>query len=193
MDRFHDFKEMCEKANTTVQQFFNGRDNIMDLTKLIKIKQEVSDETVYHDAVHYPVDEKEDEINDDCDDGSDGEDEEYDADNDQGSPPGHDSRDCDNDAAVEVKDQFPVVENSCNNADGVPSVKGWRHEKYSCNINPSCNKNKVNIELGTTSKKGETDLYTCHYCSKSFIHRGSWWRHEKSRSAAKTICLQILS
>jgi hypothetical protein len=60
--------------------------------KLIKIKQEVSDETVYHDAVDYPVDEEEDEINDDCDDGSDGEDEENDADNDQGSPPGHDSR-----------------------------------------------------------------------------------------------------
>lgn len=61
--------------------------------KLIKIKQEVSDETVYHDAVDYLVDEEEDEINDDdCDDGGDGEDEENDADNDQGSPPGHDSR-----------------------------------------------------------------------------------------------------
>jgi hypothetical protein len=61
--------------------------------KLIKIKQEVSDETVYHDAVDYPVDEEEDEINDDeCYDGGNGKDEENDADNDQESPADHDNR-----------------------------------------------------------------------------------------------------
>jgi hypothetical protein len=35
VDRFHDFKEICEKANTTLQQCFNRRDN-MDLTKVKK-------------------------------------------------------------------------------------------------------------------------------------------------------------
>lgn len=54
---------------------------------VFKLKQEVSDETVYHDAVDYPVDE--DDINDDdCD----GEDEENDADNDQESRAAHDNR-----------------------------------------------------------------------------------------------------
>ena len=54
---------------------------------MFKLKQEVSDETVYHDAVDYPVDE--DDINDDdCD----GEDEENDADNDQESRAAHDNR-----------------------------------------------------------------------------------------------------
>jgi len=57
---------------------------------VFKLKQEVSDETLYHDAVDYPVDEEEDEINgDDCDDG---EDEENDADNDQESRAAHDNR-----------------------------------------------------------------------------------------------------
>jgi len=57
---------------------------------VFKLKQEVSDETVYHDAVDCPVDEEEDEINDDdCDDG---EDEENDADNDQESRAAHGNR-----------------------------------------------------------------------------------------------------
>ena len=57
---------------------------------MFKLKQEVSDETLYHDAVDYPVDEEEGEINDDgCDDG---EDEENDADNDQESRAAHDNR-----------------------------------------------------------------------------------------------------
>ena len=57
---------------------------------MFKLKQEVSDETVYHDAVDYTMDEEEDEINDDdCDGGGDGEDEENDADSDQAA---HDNR-----------------------------------------------------------------------------------------------------
>ena len=53
---------------------------------MFKLKQEVSDETVYHDAVDCPVDEEEDEMNDDdCDDGED-------ADNDQESGAAHDNR-----------------------------------------------------------------------------------------------------
>jgi hypothetical protein len=35
VDRFHEFKEICEKANITLQQYFNRRDN-MDLTKVTK-------------------------------------------------------------------------------------------------------------------------------------------------------------
>jgi hypothetical protein len=57
---------------------------------VFKLKQEVSDETVYHDAVDCPVDEEEDEINDD--DCGDGEDEENEADNDQESRTAHDDR-----------------------------------------------------------------------------------------------------
>jgi hypothetical protein len=57
---------------------------------VFKLKQEVSDETVYHDAVDCPVDEEEDEINDD--DCGDGEDEENEADNDQESRTAHDNR-----------------------------------------------------------------------------------------------------
>jgi len=34
VDRFHEFKEICEKANTTLQQCFKRRDNIMELTKV---------------------------------------------------------------------------------------------------------------------------------------------------------------
>lgn len=49
---------------------------------MFKLKQEVSDETVYHDALNYPVDEEHDEINyDDCDD-----------ENEQESPTAHDNR-----------------------------------------------------------------------------------------------------
>lgn len=56
---------------------------------MFKLKQEVSDETVYHDALNYPVDEEQDEISDDdCDDGG----EENDADNEQESPTAHDNR-----------------------------------------------------------------------------------------------------
>jgi hypothetical protein len=36
VDRFHEFKETCEKANTTLQQCFNRRNSIMDLTKVTK-------------------------------------------------------------------------------------------------------------------------------------------------------------
>jgi hypothetical protein len=54
---------------------------------VFKLKQEVSDETVYHDALNYPVDEEQDEINDD-DGGGEG----NDADNDQESPAAHDNR-----------------------------------------------------------------------------------------------------
>jgi hypothetical protein len=57
---------------------------------VFKLKQEVSDETVYHDAVDCPVDEERDEINDD--DFDDGEDEENDADNDQESRAAHADR-----------------------------------------------------------------------------------------------------
>lgn len=63
----------------------------------------------------------------------------------------------------------------------------WRHEKYYCNMSPSCNEKKVSAstELGARSNEGKTDLYSCRYCSKSFIHRGSWWHHEKTHSGAK--------
>ena len=37
VDRFYDFKEICEKANTTLQQCFNRCDSIMDLTKVKNI------------------------------------------------------------------------------------------------------------------------------------------------------------
>jgi hypothetical protein len=36
VDRFHEFKETCEKANTTLQQCFNKQNNIMNLTKVTK-------------------------------------------------------------------------------------------------------------------------------------------------------------
>jgi hypothetical protein len=51
----------------------------------MEIKQEVADETVYHDALDSSMDEEEDEI---IDGGGGGEDEENDADNDQESPAG---------------------------------------------------------------------------------------------------------
>ena len=37
VDRFYDFKEICEKANTTLQQCFDRCDSIMDLTKVKNI------------------------------------------------------------------------------------------------------------------------------------------------------------
>jgi hypothetical protein len=62
--------------------------------QLMEIKQEVFDETVYHDALDDPLDEEEEEV---YDSGSYGdsemrESEENDVDNDQGSPVSHDSR-----------------------------------------------------------------------------------------------------
>jgi hypothetical protein len=61
----------------------------------MEIKQEVSDETVYHDAVDDPLDEEENEVddnNDSCGDDDIGEGEENDVDIDQGSPAFHASR-----------------------------------------------------------------------------------------------------
>lgn len=61
----------------------------------MEIKQEVFDETVYHDAVDDPLDEEEDEVDDNNDSYGDdniGEGEENCVDNDQGSLPCHDSR-----------------------------------------------------------------------------------------------------
>jgi hypothetical protein len=60
----------------------------------MEIKQEICDETVYHDAVDNPLDE-EDEVDDNHDDGGcgeEGESEENDNDSDQGSQACNDSR-----------------------------------------------------------------------------------------------------
>ncbi|KAJ1526787.1 hypothetical protein ONE63_008358 [Megalurothrips usitatus] len=53
VDRFHEFRETCKRTNTTFNKICNntGESVSFDVNQVLEIKQELHDESVYHDAI----------------------------------------------------------------------------------------------------------------------------------------------
>ncbi|XP_034243598.1 zinc finger protein 184-like [Thrips palmi] len=53
VDRFHEFRETCKRTNTTFNKICNNSSESVpfDVNQVLEIKQELHDESVYHDAI----------------------------------------------------------------------------------------------------------------------------------------------
>lgn len=53
VDRFHEFRETCKRTNTTFNKICNNSSESVpfDVNQVLEIKQELHDESIYHDAI----------------------------------------------------------------------------------------------------------------------------------------------